>query len=95
MIAFLGLNIADSIITWRGLAMGADEFNWYRLLLGSMPLWAILAIKLLLAGLCAFLIYRYRRKLFKPLNIGMGLVVAFNLGVLIIGVVAMTGVANA
>jgi uncharacterized iron-regulated membrane protein len=81
MFGFLGLNLLDSVVTWFGIKTGvATEANWFGLL--SLPLWATLSIKLALAGLIGFVVYKYRRKLFKPLNVGLGLVVAFNLLVL-------------
>ena len=86
MIAFMGLNVADCLLTWRVLNMGGIEGNWYWVLLGSMPLWLILLSKIALAILFAFLIYKFRKSLFKPLNIGMGLIVAFNLGVWVLGI---------
>ena len=85
MACFLGLNIADSLITWKVLSMGGVELNWYKVLLDVMPMWGMLAIKMGLAGLCTFLVYRYRRSLFKPLNIGLGLIVAFNLSWVVLG----------
>ncbi len=86
MALFFGLNIADSLVTWKVLSMGGVELNWYKVLLDVMPVWGVMAIKLALAGLFAFLVYRYRRSLFKPLNIGLGLIVAFNLFWLLTGV---------
>lgn len=84
LFSFLGLNIADSIITWQGLSMGALEVNWYNFLLGTIPVWAVLAVKMIIVGLIAFLIYKYKKSLFKFLNIGMTLIVVFNLFSLII-----------
>jgi len=54
--------------------------------MADMPVWGVLSIKLALAGLFAFLVYKYRKSLFKPLNVGMGLVVGVNLFWLITGV---------
>jgi len=79
LVCFLLLNLADSITTWRALTMGLTELNWYRFLLNTMPVWAMLLLKLGLAGLFAFLVHRYKATLFKPLNIGLGCIVAFNL----------------
>ncbi len=79
LVCFLLLNLADSIITFWALAMGLMELNWYRFLLDAMPVWAVLSLKFGLAGLFAFLVHRYKRVLFKPLNVGLGLIVAFNL----------------
>lgn len=56
LVCFLLLNLADSIITWWALAMGLMELNWYRFLLDAMPVWAVLWLKLGLAGLFAFLV---------------------------------------
>ena len=84
LLCFLGLNIADTIITWWGLSMGSLEANWYKFLLSSMPVWSVLVFKMALVGLFAFLIYRYRGSLFKFLNIGMTLIVIFNLFSLVI-----------
>ena len=92
MACFLSLSAVDSILTWGVLSIGGTEANWYGLLLGGLPVWAILAIKTVLAGLFAFLIYKYRRRLFKSLNIGMGLVVAFNLFTLAVGAVVIRSV---
>jgi len=86
MALFLGLNVADSFLTWRVLSMGGIELNWYKFLMDVMPVWGVLSIKLALAGLFAFLVYKYRRSLFRPLNIGLGLIVAFNLFWLVTGV---------
>lgn len=81
---FLALNIADSMITWQGVSMGASEVNWYNFLLGAMPIWAVLVIKMAIAGLLGFLVYRHRESLFKFLNLGMTLIVVFNLISLIV-----------
>ena len=86
MIAFMCLNVADSLLTWRVLNIGGIEGNWYWLLLRSMPVWLLLLSKIALAVLFAFLVYKFRKLLFKPLNIGMGLIVAFNLGVWVLGI---------
>ena len=86
MIAFMCLNVADSLLTWRVLNMGGIEVNWYGLLLGPMSLWLLLLSKIALAVLFALLVYKFRKSLFKPLNIGMGLIVAFNLGVWVLGI---------
>ena len=79
LFCFLGLNIADSVITWQSLSMGASELNWYKFLLSAMPVWSVLVLKMIIVGLVAFLVCRYRKSLLNPLNVGMSLVVAFNL----------------
>ena len=84
LFCFLGLNIIDSIITWQGLSIGASEVNWYNLLFSVMPVQFVLILKMAIAGLFAFLIFRYRKSLFKFLNVGMALIVVFNLFSLII-----------
>lgn len=83
MAVFLGLNVADSIVTWFALQNGALEANWFRYLFGVMPIWSVLLLKMALAGACAVVVYRCRRTLFRPLNAGMTLVVGFNLAVLV------------
>ena len=83
LFCFLGLNIADCAITWWALSMGGIELNWYKYVLGTMPVWGMLSVKMALVGLVAFLVYKYKRKLFKPLDIGMGLIVAFNLSMIL------------
>jgi len=79
LLCFLALNIADSIMTWWLLSLGGTEGNWYQLLMGSVPIWAILALKMSIAVGIAILVYKYRRRLFRFLNIGMSLVVAINI----------------
>jgi len=82
LLIFLGLNIADALITAYALSHGFLEGNWYGYLLGFMPIWGVMLLKTGLACLVAYLIYRFRQTLFKPLNIGMGGIVAFNVLVL-------------
>jgi hypothetical protein len=79
LLSFLSLNIADSIMTWWLLSLGGTEGNWYQLLVGTVPAWAILTLKMSLAVGIAILVYKYRRHLFRLLNIGMGLVAAINI----------------
>jgi len=79
LLIFFLLNAVDCVVTWWCLSQGAGEANWYMVMLCSMPVWAMLSLKIGIVGLVALLIQRYRKSLFKPLCIGMGLVVAFNL----------------
>lgn len=84
LFCFLGLNIIDSIITWQGLSIGALEVNWYAFLFNAIPVQFVLILKMAIAGLFAFLIFRYRKSLFKFLNVGMALIVVFNIISLIV-----------
>lgn len=86
IVCFLGLNIADCLITWYILSIGGSEANW----LGIMPIGAALTIKMALATLFAFWIYKYKRRLLKFLNIGLGLIVGYGLVVLILAIRVMT-----
>ena len=79
LVIFLGLNVADCVVTYIVLSMGGVENSWYKFILGSVPVWGMLLLKMLLVGLIAMVVYRYKKKLFKPLNVGMGLIVAANL----------------
>lgn len=79
LLCFLALNITDSIMTWCLLSLGGTEGNWYQLLLGSVPTWVLLILKMSIAVGIAILVYKYRRHLFRFLNIGMSLVVAINI----------------
>jgi len=83
MVLFMGLNVADSAITYFVLNMGGIELNWYRYALEVMPVWAMLTMKMLLAAMVALLVWKWRAKLFRPLNIGMALIVAFNFSMVI------------
>jgi len=87
MITFLCLNLTDSLLTWRAISQGGGELNWYRLLLSSMPLWEVLVLKMCLAGLLAFIVYKRRERLFKPLNTGMGIIAGFNLLLILTGMI--------
>jgi hypothetical protein len=85
---FLGLNILDSLVTWRAITSGAGiEVGWYRFLQPSMPIWAILLVKTALVGLIAISVYKHRRPLFKSLNVGMGLIVGVGLVTILLEVI--------
>lgn len=86
LFCFFGLNIADCAITWWALSMGGIELNWYKYVLGAMPIWGMLMVKMALVGLIALIVSKHMRRLFKPLNIGMGLIVVFNLLMVLMGV---------
>ena len=77
LLCFLALNIVDSVMTWWLLSLGGIEGNWYHLW-SLVPVWGILILKMSIAGGVAILVYKYRRYLFRFLNIGMSLVVAIN-----------------
>ena len=77
LLCFLALNIVDSVMTWWLLSLGGTEGNWYHLW-SLVPIWAVLILKMSLVGGIAILVYKYRRPLFRLLNVGMGLVVAIN-----------------
>lgn len=79
---FIGLNIADCLITWQVISLGGNEINWFGVLF--MPVWGMLLLKMGIAAIVAAWIYRNRRRWFNLLNIGMGLIVAYNLGVLVV-----------
>ena len=75
---FLILNLADCLMTWYLIYIGGSEGNWYSKLLGVMPVEVVLALKMGIALSIALLVYRYRSRLFKFLNLGMGVVVGIN-----------------
>lgn len=79
LVCFLALNVADCVLTWWLLSLGGTELNWYGMLLQSMPTWAVLALKMTIVVGIAALVYKYRRHLFKYLNIGMGIIVTINI----------------
>lgn len=84
MVIFIGLNLLDGFLTWLALGLGMLEINWYRYLFELYPVVVTLGFKFLLAGICCFLVYRHKRSLFRPLNVGMGVVVGVNLvGILV------------
>ena len=86
MLTFLGLNLVDSLLTVYAFGLGGVELNWYRMLMETIPVWQVMMAKMILAGLCAYFVYRFRPNLFRTLNIGMLVVVVINtitLGVLL------------
>lgn len=81
---WLAFNGIDSITTYFALRVGAVEANpvmgGIGGIVGEVPSYAV---KLAIAGLVVVLLYRTRKvRLFKYLNLGMGAIVIFNLGVL-------------
>jgi hypothetical protein len=78
LVCFLALNMVDSIMTWWLLSLGGTEGNWYHLW-SLVPVWAVLTLKMSLAVGIAILVYKYRSRLFRFLNIGMSLIVAINI----------------
>ena len=80
LLCFLALNVADCILTWWAVLMGGTDMNWYRFLFSSVPIWSVLCLKMCMVGLFVILVYEHKngKFLFRFLNIGMGLVVAFN-----------------
>jgi hypothetical protein len=74
--AFIGLNILDSCLTAAALGLGSYELN----LLLSPTLGANAAFKWLISSaVVLILVLNKRGWLLRPLNVGMGLVCAWNI----------------
>ena len=74
---FITLNIADAALTTSALSSGGSELNPFYFALGN-PI-VVLAAKILLVGVIILgLVMSRRLHLLNWLNIGMGLIVAWN-----------------
>jgi len=72
--AFIGLNILDSWLSTKALALGGVEFNPIMRLLGGNMLWKGILGGAIVVGLCLW----HKQKLLLPLCIGMFAVVLWN-----------------
>ena len=76
---FLALNVVDCVMTCWLVSNGGVEGNWYRIVFSAMPIWAGILLKMGIVGVIAYWVFRYRRGLFKLLNVGMGIIVMLNM----------------
>ncbi len=91
--AFLGLNLMDAMITLALINMSISmEANWYGFLPDKIPFWLAMILKVALAGLLSYVLVKNgKHRLFKPLNIGMLAIVAFNIAGFILYYYVSTG----
>ena len=84
MLLFILLNIIDLTLTLIGLKLGLFEGNLLYNFLFSNDLIIGILVKITLTFLIAWLIKKYKTKLFKPLNIAFICIVVWNLGGIIL-----------
>lgn len=70
-IAFIALNIADILLTWQGLQLGAIELNFFMNSILSLGFFSSVAFKLgIAAGIAAIMLHRGQ---FAVLIVGVSL----------------------
>lgn len=78
-LVFVGLNLTDTALTLCLAPMG-DELNWYSAI--TSPI-LFIVLKVVFMVLALYCVYRFNRRLLKPLNVGMAAVVGCNLTCLV------------
>ena len=79
---WLALNILDLVTTYKVIGGPVVEGNWLLAQLMSIDFGLMCFVKLLLAALIGWALIRTSKgRLLKPLSIGLGLVVLWNIGI--------------
>ena len=78
---WIALNLADALITGYAVRHGLTEANW--LLMSLADGYGLIVAKYILAGVVLAGLYRFRiSKLLLPLNVGLAIIVAWNVAAL-------------
>ena len=79
---WLAFNILDLVATYKVVGGAVTEGNWLLAQLMSIDFGLMCCVKLLLAALIGWVLIRTAKgRLLKPLSIGLGLVVLWNVGI--------------
>lgn len=80
-VSWIILNLLDVFATWRGIQVGAIEIGFLYQVMGNLSV--AFGVKLFLAGVVVVLLVQYQKmKLLAWLDLGMLLIVTWNMFVL-------------